>query len=125
MGEYRVKGTGQQDSGATQTQQFKMKDVAFFGTNSRGGLYRLSPNAREFEIMNATCATLKLDNRRMGGKESVSTMNTMGMMSIVQYGIWVGGIFTLGLKTPTRGHTCRLILWMENASVSMTRTSGM
>ena len=37
VGEYTVKGTGLQDSGATQTQQFNMKDVAFFGTNSRGG----------------------------------------------------------------------------------------
>ena len=37
VGEYTVKGMGQQDSGATQTQQFKMKDVAFFGTNSLGG----------------------------------------------------------------------------------------
>ena len=61
----------------------------------------------------------------MGGKGSVSTMNTMRMMSIVQYRLWVGGIFTLGLTPPTRGHTCRNILLMENASVSMTRTSGM
>ena len=66
--EYTVKGTGRQDSGATQTQQFKMKDVAFFGNNSRGVLYRLSPNAREFEIMNATRATLKLDNQKNGWK---------------------------------------------------------
>ena len=45
-----------------------MKDVAFFGTNSWGGLYRLLPNAREFEITNATCATLKLDNQKNGWK---------------------------------------------------------
>ena len=63
--------------------------------------------------------------RRMGGKGSVSTMSTMGMMSIVQYGLWVGGIFTLGPTPLTRGHTCHLILWMGNASASMTRTSGM
>ena len=41
VGEYTVKGTGQQDSGATQTQQFKMKDVTFFGTNSRGGVVQI------------------------------------------------------------------------------------
>ena len=52
----------------TQTQQFNMKDVEFFGTNSRGGLYRLSPNDREFGFMNATCATLKLDNQKNGWK---------------------------------------------------------
>lgn len=60
VGEYTNKGRGQQDATATQTQQFKLKDIAFFGTNSRGKLYRISQNAREFEIMNATCATLKI-----------------------------------------------------------------
>jgi hypothetical protein len=68
VGEYTNKGRGQQDATATQTQQFKLKDIAFFGTNSRGKLYRISRNAREFEIMNATCATLKLDNQKNGWK---------------------------------------------------------
>lgn len=68
IGEYTNKGEGVQDTNATQTQQFKLKDVAFFGTNSRGALYRISPNARPFEIMNATCATLKLDNQKNGWK---------------------------------------------------------
>ena len=68
VGEYTNKGEGVQDTNATQTQQFKVKDVAFFGTNSRGKLYRISPNARDFDIMNATCATLKLDNQKNGWK---------------------------------------------------------
>ena len=68
VGEYTNKGSGEQNTNATQTQQFKVKDVAFFGTNSRGRLYRLSNNAREFEIMNATNATLKLDNQKNGWK---------------------------------------------------------
>ncbi len=66
--EYTNKGEGVQETNATQTQQFKIKDVAFFGTNSRGTLYRIAPNARDFDIMNATCATLKLDNQKNGWK---------------------------------------------------------
>ena len=68
VGEYTNKGRGQQDASTTQTQQFKLKDIALFGTNSLGKLYRISPNAREFEIMNATCATMKLDNQKNGWK---------------------------------------------------------
>lgn len=66
VGEYTVKHTGA--TSTTQTKQFKMKDVAFFGTNSSGRLYKLPKNARPFEIMNATCATLKLDNQKNGWK---------------------------------------------------------
>ena len=66
IGEYSDKGEG---TGATQTQPFKMKDVAFFGTNSTTGrLYRIHHNARDWEIMNAKCATLKLDNQKNGWK---------------------------------------------------------
>ena len=65
VGEYTVKGAGGTE---TQTKQFKVKDVAFFGTNSQGKLYRIARNARKFEIMNATCATLKLDNQKNGWK---------------------------------------------------------
>ena len=68
VGEYTNKGTGTQSTNATQTQQFKLKDIAFFGTNSKGKLYRISNNARDFEIMNATCATMKLDNQKNGWK---------------------------------------------------------
>jgi hypothetical protein len=66
IGEYSDKGEG---TGATQTQPFKMKDVAFFGTNSKTGrLYRIHHNARDWEIMHAKCATLKLDNQKNGWK---------------------------------------------------------
>ena len=58
VGEYTVKGTGPQEPGATQTQPFKMKDIAFFGRNSRGRLYCIPPNAREFDILHATNATI-------------------------------------------------------------------
>lgn len=68
VGEYTVKGTGPQEPGATQTQPFKMKDIAFFGRNSRGRLYRIPPNAREFDILHATNATMKLDNQKNGWK---------------------------------------------------------
>lgn len=68
VGEYTAKGNGQQDTNATQTQPFKMKDIAFFGTNSRGILYRIPANARDFDILNATNATMKLDNQKNGWK---------------------------------------------------------
>ena len=68
VGEYTAKGSGQQDTNATQTQPFKMKDIAFFGTNSRGILYRIPANARDFDILNATNATMKLDNQKNGWK---------------------------------------------------------
>ena len=83
VGEYTVKGKGQQEMGVTQTQPFKMKDIAFFGTNSKGKLYRILPNACEFDIMNATCATLKLDNQKNGWKGVCVIMNTMETMSTV------------------------------------------
>jgi len=66
VGEYTVKKSG--GTGETQTKQFKMKDLAFFGTNSAGRVYRIPANARRFDIMNATCATLKLDNQKNGWK---------------------------------------------------------
>ena len=49
VGEYKLKGTGHQDSGATQPQQFKMKDVAFFGTKSRGGAVQIIAKFSRFQ----------------------------------------------------------------------------
>jgi hypothetical protein len=70
VGEYTARGKGVQETGATQTQPFKMKDVAFFATHSRTKkLYRLPPTASDWDIMNATSATLKLDNQKNGWKD--------------------------------------------------------
>jgi hypothetical protein len=64
-GEYTIKEYGATD---TQTEQFKLKDVTFFRTNSRGRLYQVARGAREYEMMTAQCATLKLDNQKNGWK---------------------------------------------------------
>ena len=64
-GEYTVKEYGKVD---TQTEKFKLKDVTFFRTSSKGKLYQVSRGAREFDIMTAKCATLKLDNQKNGWK---------------------------------------------------------
>ena len=45
-----------------------MKDIAFFGKNTRGVLYRIPPNASDFDILHATNATMKLDNQKNGWK---------------------------------------------------------
>lgn len=69
IGEITAKGRGERDEGATQTQPFRMKDVAFFGKHSTTGrLYRIHPNARKWEILNASSTTLKLTNQKNGWK---------------------------------------------------------
>jgi len=70
VGEYTAKGKGRQETGKTQTQPFRLKDVAFFTMHSgTRQLYRLPPSASDFDIMNATNATLKLGNQKNGWKE--------------------------------------------------------
>ena len=69
IGEYSNRKGAHSTTGASmQTEQFKMKDVTFFGTSSQGRLYQVPRNARDFEIMNAKCTTLKLDNQKNGWK---------------------------------------------------------
>ena len=70
VGEYTLKW-GQQNVHVreTQTQPFRMKDVAFFGRNkTTGRVYRLPANATEFEILHSKCVTIQLDNQKNGWK---------------------------------------------------------
>ena len=71
IGEYTArKGASTTNGGPskeTQTEQFKLCDVTFFG-NNKGRLYQIPRGARDFDIMNAVCATLKLDNQKNGWK---------------------------------------------------------
>ena len=69
IGEYTIRH-GQSHAKQTdkQTEQFKMKDVAFFCVNSQGRMYQCTKNARAFDIMRAKSATLKLDNQKNGWK---------------------------------------------------------
>jgi len=72
VGEYTAKGKGAQDweSRETQTQPFRMRDVAFFTRREdTNRLVRLPPDASDSDILNATNATLKLANQKNGWKE--------------------------------------------------------
>ena len=72
VGEYTAKGKGHQDweESQTQTQPFRLKDIAFFSRHpSTDRLVRLSPNASDDEIMSASNATLKLGNQKNGWKD--------------------------------------------------------
>ena len=72
VGEYTAKGKGAQDweSRETQTQPFRLKDIAFFSLHSATKrLVRLPPSASDYEIMNASNATLKLGNQKNGWKD--------------------------------------------------------
>ena len=69
IGEYTIRhGQSQAKQTDKQTEQFKMKDVAFFCVNSQGRMYQCTKNARAFDIMRAKSATLKLDNQKNGWK---------------------------------------------------------
>lgn len=72
IGEYTVKKGTDPDAGGprqTKTEQFKLCDVVFFATHtSTGHLFKVTRNARKFDIMRAKCATLKLDNQKNGWK---------------------------------------------------------
>ena len=64
VGEYSVTGTKSKDK---QTQQFAMKDVAFFRKNALGQLRQLSSKkASEKELLTAAGATLRLRNQKNG-----------------------------------------------------------
>jgi hypothetical protein len=62
VGEYTRGARGE----SKQTVQFRLKDVVFFAKDAKGSLKQLSKNASEEDIMNAVCATLKLDNQKNG-----------------------------------------------------------
>eukprot|EP00985_Skeletonema_marinoi_P013898 scaffold6992_cov241-Skeletonema_marinoi.AAC.1 len=65
IGEY----TGKPSKNDTkQTEQFKLQDVTFFRRDSQGMLRQLPRNAPASMIMEATSATLKLDNQKNGRK---------------------------------------------------------
>ena len=53
----------------------------FFRQDAKGHLRQLPINALDEEILSADGATLKLDNKKMDGKECVFTKNTMEMKS--------------------------------------------
>jgi hypothetical protein len=63
VGEYTTKGSHNESK---QTVQFRMCDVVFFLRNEYGKSKQLPRNAPEEDIMNAECATLKLDNQKNG-----------------------------------------------------------
>jgi hypothetical protein len=63
IGEYTTKGARNESK---QTVQFRMKDVVFFIADEWGKLKQLPRNASDEEIMNAQCATLRLDNQKNG-----------------------------------------------------------
>ena len=72
VGEYAAKGKGHQawEESRTQTQPFRLKDVAFFSRHPlTDRLVWLSPNASDDEIMSASNATLKLGNQKNGWKD--------------------------------------------------------
>ena len=64
-GEYTIKEYSKVD---TQTEQFRVKDITFFRHNSKGRLYQVSRRAREYDIMTAASATLRLGNQKNGWK---------------------------------------------------------
>ena len=74
--EYTVK---KQRNETEQTVQFKLEDTIFFHQDSKGHLHQLPKNALEQDILSADRSTLKLDNKKMDGKECVFTKNTMEM----------------------------------------------
>jgi hypothetical protein len=63
IGEYTTKGSRNESK---QTVQFRMKDVVFFIADEWGKLKQLPRNASDEDIMNAQCATLRLDNQKNG-----------------------------------------------------------
>ena len=72
VGEYTKKGKGAQDwdEFETQTQPFRLKDIAFFSRQSKTDrLARLPTTASDEAIMTASNATIKLANQKNGHKE--------------------------------------------------------
>jgi hypothetical protein len=65
VGEYTIKG---HRNNTKQTVQFRLMDVTFFKTDINGTLRQLSRRAPDSEILQATSATLKLDNQKNGWK---------------------------------------------------------
>ena len=45
-----------------------MRDITFSGTSSQDGFIKCHAMLGDFEIMNAKCTTLKLDNQKNGWK---------------------------------------------------------
>jgi hypothetical protein len=69
IGKYTVKRQRDQAKRAKkQTVQFKLEDVTFFKTDTKGILHCLPRNAPYSLIMTAESATLKLDNQKNGWK---------------------------------------------------------
>jgi hypothetical protein len=63
IGEYTTKGSRNESK---QTVQYRMRDVVLFGLDLYGKLKQLPRNAPDEEIMEAQCATLRLDNQKNG-----------------------------------------------------------
>lgn len=69
VGEYTAKGRGARNMAATQTQPFKLRDVAFFYIHSATKrLRKLLGMATDMDVMAAKNATLRLDNQKNGWK---------------------------------------------------------
>jgi hypothetical protein len=64
--------------------QFKYKDASFFKSNTRVQLRCLPRNAAADLILTADGTMLKLDNKKMDGRECVYTMRPMAKGGIAQ-----------------------------------------
>jgi hypothetical protein len=74
VGEYTCKATRQESK---QTVQFKFEDITFLKRNTKGQLRCIAQTAPDWMIATANGATLKLDNKKMAGRECVSTKKQM------------------------------------------------
>ena len=64
--------------------KFKLEDTMFCCQDTKGHLCQLPINALDEEIFSEDGATLKLDHKKMDGKECVFINNTMEMKSSAQ-----------------------------------------
>jgi hypothetical protein len=108
IGEYTIKGNRNETK---QTVQFKREDITFFKKNRRGQLRCLPRDAADDLIATADGATLKLDNKKTGGKGFASTKRQMGIDTIAQFGHWDADIYIFGCMGQVQQHFYQLIGW--------------